>query len=124
MIYNLITSLLWVRSLGMLGIALSSGSAVLLKNVFIWFVMKRYVKITIDWGMIAKFLVSSLVMGICVLSARSMVVNVWTLITLIVFAVVIFGALVYRSGVLSAEIDSLVSMIRSRLYGARTNNLS
>lgn len=123
LIYNLITSLLWVQSLGMLGIALSSGSAVLLKNVFIWFVMKRYVKITIDWGMIGKFLISSLGMGICVLLARSLAVNVWMLISLIFSAVVIFGAFVYRSGVLSGEIESLLAIIRSRLNSSPPDHL-
>jgi O-antigen/teichoic acid export membrane protein len=119
-IYNLITSLLWVQTYGMLGVAFSTGSAVLLKNMFIWYVMKKYVIITLDWMMIGKFILCALGMGFFVLLVKGMVTNLALLILLIVLAGFIYSLLVYVSRTLEGEIGYLWTIVQNYFSSSKS----
>jgi len=62
-VYNLVTSLLWVKPYGIMGVAVSTGSAILFKNVFCYVLAKRHVRLGLDLKGIGIIAVNSLIMA-------------------------------------------------------------
>ncbi|MGB8957938.1 MAG: oligosaccharide flippase family protein [Candidatus Aminicenantales bacterium] len=62
-VYNLATSLLWIKPYGIMGVAVSTGSAILFKNLFCYFLAKRHVRLNLDLKGIGIIAVNSLIMA-------------------------------------------------------------
>lgn len=62
-VYNLATSILWVEPYGIVGVAVSTGTAVLFKNIFCYFLAKKHVRLRIDFRGIGIIIVNGLTMA-------------------------------------------------------------
>ena len=69
-VYNLVTSLLWVKPYGIMGVAVSTGSAILFKNLFCYFLAKRYVRLRLDLKGNATIVANSLIMAAILMLVR------------------------------------------------------
>lgn len=89
-IYNLVMALVLIRPFGIMGVAFATGSAVLLKNLYLYWLMRRFAPLRFDWRAMSKFALNSLAMGILVALLRTVVTGLVSLIL-----VIAAGALVY-----------------------------
>lgn len=74
-IYNLIGDLLVVKTYGIIGVALVTGSAVLFKNMLTYFYLKKYISFSIQIKPILTIVLNSIAMGIVVYLLRPIVDN-------------------------------------------------
>jgi O-antigen/teichoic acid export membrane protein len=89
-VYNLIGNLLVVKTYGVIGIAVVTGTAVLFKNLFCYWYAKKLVHVRLDFTSLAKIVVNTGIMGAFIYLLRPQVQN------LISFAFIIFlGVIVY-----------------------------
>ena len=62
-VYNLATSLLWVKPYGIMGVAVSTGSAILFKNIFCYLFARKCVPLRLDFRGVGIIVLNSLVMA-------------------------------------------------------------
>ncbi|UCE40735.1 MAG: oligosaccharide flippase family protein [Candidatus Aminicenantes bacterium] len=89
-IYNLVLDLILVRPFGIIGIALATSSAVFFKNMFLFIMISRHVKLHIPWNSLLRFFLNAGCMGLFCLMVKKYVNNLFFLIIIIAA-----GALVY-----------------------------
>jgi len=89
-IYNLIGDLIVVKSYGIIGIALVTSTAVLFKNLFIYFFAKKYVSFSIDLRSLFRISVNSLLMAVVLYLFRGLAVELYSFLL-----VLLVGGLFY-----------------------------
>ena len=89
-IYNIILDLIVVRPFGIVGVALATSSAILFKNLFVFFWVRQHVDLALDWSSLTRIVLNAAIMGLIVYSLRGFVTNIWTFLL-----VVTAGASVY-----------------------------
>lgn len=89
-IYNLIFDFLVVKTYGVIGIAIVTGSAVLFKNIFMYLFAKKYTNLTIEFKSFGIIVANSLFMGLLIYPFRTQIKNITSLIL-----ITIIGALIY-----------------------------
>ncbi|MHA1292000.1 MAG: oligosaccharide flippase family protein [Promethearchaeota archaeon] len=110
-IYNIVADILVVKSYGVVGIALVTGSAVLFKNIFCYFFAKKYIHLSIDIKGISKIVFNSLLMGILLYPIKSMIVNIYTFILVILFGLIIYFLISYFNIAFSEEEKKVINKI-------------
>ncbi len=86
-IYNLIGEILIIKSLGLVGVALITCSARLFQSIFIYYRIRKFVPLKIDWQSLIKIFFNSLMMMAGLLLAKAVINNSAELIIAIVMAV-------------------------------------
>ncbi|RJQ51018.1 MAG: hypothetical protein C4521_13070 [Actinobacteria bacterium] len=89
-VYNLLLDLIVVRSYGIVGVALATCSAVLLKNLFIYVLTRRHIDLSIDWASLTRIATNAAAMTLLVYPLRGYVTSLPSFL-----AVVAAGALAY-----------------------------
>ena len=90
-VYNLILDFLVVKKYGISGIALVTGSAVLLKNITIFLLIKKDAKIDIYLKGILKITVNSLLAASFLVLFRPLITNIGTLILSAFLYTLVYG---------------------------------
>ena len=92
-IYNLIGDLLVVKPFGVVGVALVTCSAVLLKNLFCLYFARKYTGLSIDWRGFLKVLFNTAVMTLLLVPIRPFVTGIAGLIVATIIGCVIYGTI-------------------------------
>ncbi len=89
-IYNLVVDLLVVKTYGIIGIALVTGSAVLFRNLFCYFSARRYTRLVIDFKGLGIITINSFMMGFMIYPFRKLIINIPSFIVVIVIGAAIY----------------------------------
>jgi O-antigen/teichoic acid export membrane protein len=92
-VYNLVTSLLWIKPYGIMGVAVSTGSAILFKNIFCYFFAKKYARLRLDFRGIGIIAVNSLVMAVILKLIRPWAHSLATFILICLMGLGVYFAL-------------------------------
>jgi O-antigen/teichoic acid export membrane protein len=89
-VYNILGDILVVKRYGVVGVAIVTGTAVLFKNLFIYWRVRRRVAFSLDLRSLAKIAVNSGIMAVAVFLMKGMISNIFYFL-----AVVFAGGLIY-----------------------------
>ena len=89
-VYNLVGDLLVVKPFGIMGVAVVTSSAILFKNLFTYFFVKKYVPFSLELKPLGIIGLNATMMAFIVFFLRGLVVNVVSF-----FSVVLVGGLIY-----------------------------
>jgi O-antigen/teichoic acid export membrane protein len=89
-VYNIVGDILVVKRYGVVGVAVVTGSAILFKNLFIYWRVRRHVAFSIDLRSLSKIALNSAVMAVAIYFMRGMITSVYYF-----FVAVMAGGLVY-----------------------------
>jgi O-antigen/teichoic acid export membrane protein len=92
-VYNLVTSLLWIKPYGIMGVAVSTGSAILFKNIFCYFFAKKYARLRVDFRGIGIIAVNSLIMAVILMLVRPWARSLATFILICLMGLGVYLAL-------------------------------
>jgi len=71
-VYNIIINIILIKVLGLIGIAIGTGTAILFKNMFMYFYLRKYIALRYDFKSILRIFFNS-----CMLFIVMLVINVW-----------------------------------------------
>ncbi len=89
-VYNLVLDLIVVKTYGIVGIAIVTGSAVLFKWLFCYYFANKYVPLRFDLKRIGSILVNCMIMAAPVYFLRNIIHNLITLILVILIGVIVY----------------------------------
>ncbi len=78
-IYNIIAAILLMKYYGILGVAYATGSALMFKCVFYYYMARRYTSIAICWGSLFRISANSVFAGAALLIVKSLGDSNWYL---------------------------------------------
>lgn len=110
-IYNLIGDLLVVKSFGVVGVALVTGSAVLFKNVFCYFFARKYARLITDFKALGKIVLNSFILGVVLYLLRNLIVSSLSFIVVIFVGGIIYFAISYFNRAFSEEERRIINKI-------------
>lgn len=114
--YHLIMSILLVQAWGIVGVALSTTSAVLLKKVFEYSASKKYIQITFPWTDIFKIIFNSLVVGLLAYWAKPFVTSLVTLVITCLVIGLVYLWVSYRNMAFIREERKLINQFFGKPY--------
>jgi O-antigen/teichoic acid export membrane protein len=116
-IYNLVTSLLWVEPYGIMGVAVSTGSAILFKNLFCYYFAKRYVRLRLDIKGLATIAVNALVMGAAIALLRPWAKSLITFILVCIIGLGVYLAMAFvNKAFLKSESDYINKVLPKPVF--------
>jgi len=89
-VYNLVLDLIVVKTYGIVGIAIVTGSAVLFKWLFCYYFANKYVPLSFDLKRIGSICINCMVMAVPVYFLRNIIHNLVTLILVILLGVIVY----------------------------------
>ena len=89
-VYNIVGDILVVKRYGVVGVAAVTGTAILFKNLFIYWRVRRYITFSIDLAALLKIALNSTVMALAVYFMRPVITSVYLFL-----AAVLAGGLIY-----------------------------
>ncbi len=110
-VYNLIADLLVVKTYGIIGIALVTGSAILFKNIFMYAFVRKYSGLAIDFKSLGIIAVNSLLIGLLLYLVRKMVVNIPSFILVIIIGVAVYFVIGYFNKTFSKDERKIINKI-------------
>ena len=110
-IYNLVGDLLVVKTYGIIGIALVTGSAVLFKNLFCYLFARRYTRLVVDFKGLGIITINSLLMGLIIYPVRKLVVDIPSFIVIIVIGALIYFMIAYFNKAFSNQERNIINKI-------------
>jgi len=113
-IYNLIADLLVVKTYGIIGIAVVTGSAVLFKNLFCYFYAKKYASITIELKSLVIIAINSLLMVLVLYPLRPKIQNITSFILVVIIGAFIYFLAAYFNKAFSKSERNMLNQILPR----------
>jgi O-antigen/teichoic acid export membrane protein len=113
-IYNLIADLILIRFFGIEGVLFATASAITFKNLFIYYWIRRYIKLTWDWHLYVKIIVNGLIMGAIVWYPGLTVNNLWGLTLIILLGLLVYTLLTFNSKIFTFNELQLFNKIAGR----------
>jgi O-antigen/teichoic acid export membrane protein len=114
--YHLIMSVILVQIWGIVGVALSTTSAVLLKKVFEYFASKKYIQITFPWADIFKIVFNSVVVGLLAYWTRPFITDLITLVISFLVIMVVYLWVSYLNMAFIREERKLINQFFGKPY--------
>ena len=110
-IYNIIMNIVLVKRYGINGIAFASGSTALLTYIFFWVAMRYYVRIIVPYLFKAtlRVIINCLPMMLFIVLIRKNIWNLWLLISVIVFSILLYCLMSILNKVFSIEERELIN---------------
>ena len=113
-IYNLVGNLLVIKPFGIVGIALVTSSAILFKNIFTFYKIKKTISLNIPWQELIKIVFNSLLMCILIWFIRSIVDNTITLILTGLIAAIFYSLISICNKVFAKDERNLINRLIGR----------
>lgn len=88
--YNLIVEIFVIQIFGVVGVVVVTCSAVLMKNLFSFYFMKKYSGVAIQWIPLLLISCNSIVMSITIWFLRPLVSGLFSLVAMVIFGICIF----------------------------------
>jgi O-antigen/teichoic acid export membrane protein len=102
-IYNLVLDLLVIEPYGIMGVAVVTGSAVLFKNIFLYYFAKKFAPITIEYKKVGAIILNSLCMGVFLFIFRGMISSIVSFVAVFLGGLVVYLLASYFNKVFSTE---------------------
>lgn len=113
-IYNLIADILVVKTFGVIGVAVATGSAVLFKSLFCYYYARKYTGLKVDFKSLGVILLNSIVMGLAIYPLRGMITSLVSFIAAISIGALVYVIMAYFNKAFSPEERETVNKIFSK----------
>jgi len=113
-VYNLVADLLVVRPFGVVGVALATGSAVLLKNLFCYYYAKKHGSLRVDWKGLSAILANSALMGLALYPLRHLATSLPWFLLVTLLGLVVYGLLAFVNKGFSEEERALLNKVSGK----------
>jgi O-antigen/teichoic acid export membrane protein len=113
-IYNLVGDLLVVKKFGIVGVAVVTGSAVLLKNIFCYMSAKKYANLVLEVKCLAIIAINSLIMGVSMYPLRGRINSLISLVMVVALGGLVYLLAAYLNRAFSPQERDVVNRILPR----------
>jgi len=110
-VYNLVGDLLVVNRYGIIGVALVTGSAVFLKNIFIYIMIKKYVRFRLDYISLIRIFINSVLLGFALYHLRFLATNLAGFLLVVLAGTIIYAGIAFIHHVFNDEERSVINRI-------------
>jgi len=110
-IYNLVADILVVKRYGVIGIAVVTGSAVLLQKIFYYLYVRKYTGFCIDWKGLITILINSILMGLLIYFLRAIITNLYTFVLVTTVGAAVYLLFAYFNKSFSQKERNVVNKI-------------
>jgi len=110
-VYNLVLDIAVVRLWGITGVALVTGSAILFQNLFMYFFIRKYVKMRLCIGSLGLIVLNSMIMSLSVFWLRRYVVGFASLTVVSILGLLIYLAMAFLNKAFTQEERTTVNSI-------------
>jgi O-antigen/teichoic acid export membrane protein len=89
-IYNLVAALIVIQRFGVIGVVLTTCSAHLMTNLFLYYYARKFVGMRIEWNGLLKISVNAIVMALALLIFKPMITGVLSLVLVSLLGIAIY----------------------------------
>lgn len=116
-LYNLVLDILLINFFGVPGVLFATGTAITLKNLFIYYKISGSIKLTWDWIGFFKIFINALLSSLFCLGFRNQITSTISLLVFMCFSGIIYLVLTYFNNVFSiSEVKLINSILKRKIW--------
>lgn len=113
-VYNVIAAIILMKYIGIIGVAFATGSALMFKCLFYYYMANRYTGISIPWGSLGRIAINSLPAGVATYGILRMGDSPLYLVTAIIVGGVVYILATWMNNFMDVREKKLVNVFLKR----------